>query len=284
MPQIELSAGTIEYADSGGEGPTLVLLHGVTMDGALWDDVVAELGPDFRCIRPTLPLGSHRIPMRPDADLSLRGLALLVGEFLDRLDLREVTLVLNDWGGAQLLISEERTERIARLVLCACEAFDNYPPGLPGKGIQLAARLPGGLAVLLRLLRVRAVRRLPGSWAWMTKRPLPHELLDSWFRPADTHPEIRRDLRRYGRSVPSRRTLLDLAERMRSFDKPVLVAWALEDKLMPAAHGPALAGLFPDARLVEIEDSRTLVPKDQPELLARTIGEFAGRRRVSPPG
>ncbi|MFF1815309.1 alpha/beta fold hydrolase, partial [Streptomyces sp. NPDC058251] len=55
--EIELSAGTIEYADTGGDGPVLVLLHGLLMDASLWDGVVADLSADHRCVVPTLPRG-----------------------------------------------------------------------------------------------------------------------------------------------------------------------------------------------------------------------------------
>ena len=110
MREIELSAGTIEYQDTGGDGPVLVLLHGLLMDASLWDDVIAELSAGYRCVAPTLPLGAHRHAMRSGADLSLPGIARLVAEFLDRLDLTDVTLVGNDTGGAlvQLLIGRRR--------------------------------------------------------------------------------------------------------------------------------------------------------------------------------
>jgi pimeloyl-ACP methyl ester carboxylesterase len=85
MEEIDLSAGIISYEDSGGEAPVVVLCHGLLMTASLWDAVVAELGPGFRCVRPTLPLGAHRHPMRPEADLSLRGQVRLLAEFLERL-------------------------------------------------------------------------------------------------------------------------------------------------------------------------------------------------------
>src|SRR6266571_1798526 len=100
MSEIELSAGAIDYMDTGGEGAVLVLLHGLLMDASLWDDVVADLSVDHRCVVPTLPLGAHRHAMRSDADLSLPGIARLVIEFLDRLGLHDVTLIGNDTGGA----------------------------------------------------------------------------------------------------------------------------------------------------------------------------------------
>ena len=98
--EIVLSAGTVEYEDTGGDGPVVVLLHGLMMDASLWAGVVAQLSADHRCIAPTLPLGSHRHQVRAGADLSLPGIARLAGEFLDRLDLHDVTLVGNDTGGA----------------------------------------------------------------------------------------------------------------------------------------------------------------------------------------
>jgi len=280
VPEVELSAGTIEYGDTGGPGRVVVMLHGVAMDSSLWRHVVADLHPDYRCITPTLPLGGHRRPMRPDADLSLRGQVRLVAEFMERLGLSDVTLVGNDWGGAQVLISEGLTERVGRLVLCACEAFDNYPPGLPGRNLELAGMLPGGLNALVQPLRLRPLRRLPLAFGWMSKRPVPDEIMDAWLRPALTQRAVRRDLLKYVRSVPKKGELLEWAERQRAFDRPVLVVWAPEDRIMPPEHGRRLAQLFPRGRLVEISDSYTLIPEDQPAALAAQIREFLSGEAV----
>jgi pimeloyl-ACP methyl ester carboxylesterase len=128
MPEVELSAGPIWYEDAGDDGPVIVLVHGLLMTASLWDAVVDELGPGVRCVRPTMPLGAHRRPMRPDADLLLRGQVRLLVEFLERLELEDVTLVFNDWCGAQLLVAEGWDARVGRLVLASCEIYDNYPP------------------------------------------------------------------------------------------------------------------------------------------------------------
>jgi pimeloyl-ACP methyl ester carboxylesterase len=275
MAEIELSAGPILYQDTGGEGPVIVLCHGLLMTASLWDEVVEELGPGFRCLRPTLPLGAHRRPMRADADLSLRGQVRLLAEFLERLELQEVTLVFNDWCGAQLLVAEGSDRRVRRLVLASCETYDNYPPGLPGRVAALAARLPGGLAAALKPLRIRALRRLPMTFGLMSKRPIPDELFDQWLQPALTTPAIRGDLRKYaGDTQQGRRQLINANSRLSGFGKPVLVVWAAEDKVMPAAAGRRLAASFPDSRFVEIADSRTLIPIDQPRALAGAIATF----------
>lgn len=274
MPEVELSAGTIEYEDTGGQGPVVVFLHGVAMNGSLWRNVVADLRSDFRCVVPTLPLGGHRRAMKPDADLSILGVARLGAEFLDRLDLRDVTLAMNDWGGAQALVADGRAQRIGRLVITSCEAFDNYPPGLPGSNLVRAAKMPGGLTLAFALLKLRPMRRLPMTWGWMSKRPVPSEIMDGWFEGAWSSPEIRRDLRKYVLGVPSREELLDWAQKLSGFDRPALVAWAAEDKVMPPEHGRRLAELLPQARYVEIADSYTLIPEDQPTELARHIRDF----------
>jgi pimeloyl-ACP methyl ester carboxylesterase len=275
MPEVELSAGTIDYDDTGGLGPVAVLLHGVTMDGSLWRHVVANLRSDFRCVAPTLPLGAHRRAMRKDADLTLRGQAFLVAEFLERLNLNDVTLVCNDWGGALLLMSEGRDQRIGRLVLAACETFDNYPPGLPGRILGLLGKTPGGLLIAAYTLQIRALRRLSITYGWMSKRPVPNEIMDAWLRPMRTERAIRRDLKKYVSGIKhAKAELLAATERLSAFKRPVLVAWATEDRVMPLQHGRRLAELIPQGRLVEIPDSYTLIPEDQPGLLVSHIREF----------
>jgi pimeloyl-ACP methyl ester carboxylesterase len=280
MVEIELAAGPVEYTDTGA-GPVMVFLHGLLMDGTLWRHVVADLAADHRCVTPTLPLGAHRRPVRPGADLSGRGLARLVAEFLDRLDLRDVTLVGCDWGGAQLVVAEGLDGRVGRLVLASQEAFDNYPPGLPGHAIWLASKVPGGLAAAVKPLRWRALRRMPMAFGRLSKRPVPHEVMDAWLRPAITSRAIRRDLRGYLRATRSGE-YSDVASRLSTFDRPVLVVWAAEDRVMPPEHGHRLATSFPDARLVEIADSYTLIPEDQPAAFAAAVREFLTRQPLQP--
>jgi pimeloyl-ACP methyl ester carboxylesterase len=272
MREIELSAGTIEYEDTGGDGPVVVLVHGLAMDGSVWRNVVRELSPDHRVLVPNVPLGAHRVPMKPDADLSPRGIGRLQAEFLERLDLRDVTLVGND-SGLFLFAAAEHPGRIARLVITSCEAFGNFPPGLPGKAVKLATRLPGGLLAFSQPLRIRAMRWTPLTFGWMAKRRIPHEVTDAWLRPGLTQRGVRRDLLKYVRSM-TKNDMNDVGEQLRSFDRPVLVAWAAEDKVMPPEHGRRFAELLPDARLVEIADSYTLIPEDQPVELAGHIRAF----------
>jgi pimeloyl-ACP methyl ester carboxylesterase len=275
MKQIELSAGTIEYQDTSGDGPALVLLHGLMMDASLWDGPIADLAVDHRCIAPTLPLGAHRHAMRAGADLSLPGIARLVAELVDRLGLRDVTLVGNDTGGAlvQLLMSDG-TVGVDRVVLASCDAFDNFPPGLTGKALMLTGKLPPPMfGLFMQQMRLRAVRRLPVAFGWLTRRG--DAATARWIKPVMTQPEIRRDAVRMLRAAAADTgLLLRAAECFPGFDRPALVVWASEDRVMPPEHGRRLAEVLPQGRLVEVDDSYTLIPLDQPAKLAQVIREF----------
>ncbi|MGA2164204.1 MAG: alpha/beta fold hydrolase, partial [Solirubrobacteraceae bacterium] len=245
------------------------------MDGSLWRHVVADLRRDHRCILPTLPFGAHRRPMHADADLSMRGMAEILGEFIEALDLRELTLAISDWGGPLLLLGDSRDERIARLVVCSCEAFDNVPPKGSARLLPYLARIPGGLDAALLPFRFDRLRRLPMTYGPLSKRPVPRAVMDRWFGPIRSQREIRRDLRKYVRSAPAgRRELLAAMDALARFDRPALIAWAGEDRLMPAEHGRRLAELLPQSRLVEIADSYTLIPEDQPAVLTAHMREL----------
>jgi pimeloyl-ACP methyl ester carboxylesterase len=245
MSRVNVSAGTIEYEDTGGPGHVIVLVHGLLMDGAQWRHVVTDLRRDFRCLLPTLPMGAHRIAMQADADLSLRGLGRVLTEFMERLDLRDVTLCFNDWCGAQVMIADRGVERVGRLVLVSCETSDNYPPGLPGRLAGIAAKVPGALPMMRRTLRWRWFRRLPITFGHMTKRGIPDDMMRAWLEPL-AQSAIRRDYRKYaGDTRRGKRDLLAATPSLRTFERPVLVVWASEDRVMPLEHGRRLAAEFP---------------------------------------
>jgi pimeloyl-ACP methyl ester carboxylesterase len=270
---VKLSCGPVEYRDTGGAGPIVLLLHGLLMDHSLWDGVIEELARDHRCIAPTLPLGAHRWPI--DEAPSLQLAAQLVVELMDELDLEGVTVVGNDTGGAiAQLLAVRHVARMKRLVLVSCDAFDNYPPGLTGRSLVLLGKLPPRLfGLFMQQLRLKLVRRLPIAFGWLTKRG--DGVTRQWITPLLTQPEIVRAtvalLRRIG-SEPQ--LLTEAAARLSEFDRPALVVWASEDRVMPPEHGRKLADLLPQSRLVEVGDAYTLVPLDRPAELAHRIREF----------
>lgn len=275
MNEINLTAGRIDYIDSGGDGPIFVLLHGLLMDASLWSNVINDLSTGHRCVAPTLPLGAHRHAMHADADLTLTGIARLVEEFLARLELQDVILVGNDTGGAIVqLVLQNDDPRVGRVVLVSCDAFDNFPPGLTGKALTLTGKLSPTLFGLFMQMRLRPVRRLPVAFGWLTK--VGDAATSRWTRPVLEQSEIRRDMVRVLRAIAAQpNLLLEAAEALPSFDRPALIVWATEDKVMPREHGRRLAELLPQGTLIEIEDSYSLIPLDQPAILAETLRDFA---------
>ena len=272
---VDVTQGRIGVRQSG-EGAPVVFLHGALVDGRLWDPVVERLGGEVRAVLPDLPLGAHRTAMRPEADLTPPALARLVAELLEALDLRDVTLVGNDTGGAVAqLVAAHHPERLGRLVLTPCDAFENFlPPAF--KPLQLAgAHVPGALKVAGEALRLRAVRDSPLGFGLLVKRPIAPALTADWLTPAREDAGVRRDLRKLLAGVDKRHTL-EAAERLRAFDRPTLLAWAPEDRVFPFAHAERFAELLPDARVERVEDSRTFVSLDNPDRVAGLVRDAAG--------
>jgi pimeloyl-ACP methyl ester carboxylesterase len=275
MPEIYCSQGTIRYRDEG-TGPTLFFVHGALVDGRLWEPVVERLRDRFRCVVPDLPLGSHELPLKAHADLSPSGLAALVAQIIEALDLEDVTLIGNDTGGAlcQLLVVAE-PERIGRLVLTDCDAFEDFPPKA-FKPLVAAAKVPGALRAMLQPMRAKSARRLPLAYGWLTKRPVPDDVMDGWTLRALQDPGIMADLRK-ALSGLNPDVLLDNSPKLTSFDKPVLLVWSREDKFFKIENAHRLAAIFPNARVEELTDAYAFVSWDQPDRVAELVGAFAAQ-------
>ena len=272
MPEIQLTSGALEYRVEGS-GPPVVLIHGAMVNGRVWERLVPLLARRTRCIVPDLPLGAHRRPMSPGADMSPPGLAALIAEMLDRLELEDVTLVGNDTGGAlSQLVAAHHPERLSRLVLINCDAFEHFPPPSIAPAIKALGRLPGSLAALELFGRLRAARNATKKIAPLTVEPVPDELLKSWIRPLRDR-AIRADLRRVFRGIEPAHTLA-AAEQLRDFERPALIVWGMRDRFFPVDDAERLAHLFPNARLERVDDARTFVQLDKPERVAELIEEF----------
>ncbi len=279
MNEAHLRQGTIRYRELGS-GEPIVLVHGLLTNGELWREVAPALAESNRVIVPDWPLGSQELAMRPGTDLSPPGLAQIIADFLAALELQDVTLVGNDTGGAICqLVAVRHPERLARLVLTPCDAYENFlPPAF--RPLQLLARIPGAVFAIAQALRPAAARRLPNAYGWVSKRA-DDALTRSWIAPALSDRQIRREIAAVLTGISSRYTQ-EAAERFHEFTKPVLIAWAPEDRFFKLRYGERLAQAFPNARLELIEDSYTFVPLDQPGRTAELIAAFAREPLPSP--
>ncbi len=277
---VDTPHGPVRVIDTGGEGPPVLLVHAALSD----PDFYAGLTPllverGYRCLVPELPLGAHALPARPGSDLSPPGLALLLVEVLDALAVPRAHVVGVDSGGAltQILMARHR-DRVASVVLTACDAYESYPPDTFGF-LLAPLRLPGALQVLAWAARLAVVRRL-GTVRPLTHRGVDDAVLRRWTAPL-RQAGVRRDLRAVLRDMHPRHTLA-AAEENRDFPRPVLVAWGDDDRAFPRSLGERLAADIPGARLVTLPDCGAFAAIDRPELLAELADAHLSARQAGP--
>jgi pimeloyl-ACP methyl ester carboxylesterase len=269
--EVRLPAGRLAYHERGS-GPPIVFVHGVFANAALWSRVVPLLADRFRCIVPDWPLGSHSDPLEAGADVSPPAVAAMIGELIDGLELQGPTLVGNDTGGAlcQMYVVDA-PDRVSRLVLTNCDAYDKFPPQ-PFTYLVWVPHVPGAVLLLATSMRPRFMRRLPIAYGWLAKR-MPREVEDAFVEPVMTSKGVRRDIGKFLKAA-SKKQLMAAAKRLPGLDVPVLLAWGEDDRAFKISFGERMAADLPDARLVRIPDSYTFVALDQPERLAELIAEF----------
>ena len=283
MPTIDLPQLGLDVRVAGPEdsaAPPVVFVHGFLVDGGLWTATAAALAASgVRSYAPDLPLGSHRRPVAPAADLSPRGVAGLVLDLLAELDLADVTLVGNDTGGAICQIALDRDPaRIGRVVLTNCDAFDRFPPP-PFDAVMKALRRERAILPLLTPMRATAVRHSPAGYGLLAHDPDP-DLTRGWVEPALDDAGIRHDIARFVREVRPAE-LLDVSTRLDRFPGSATLVWGTEDRLFTVEMARRLRDAFGgDARLVELAGVRTFVPLDAPERLAEEI--VAAARQPAP--
>jgi pimeloyl-ACP methyl ester carboxylesterase len=278
--EIQLEAGTVRYRDLG-QGEPIVFVHGLLVDGRLWDGVAKRVAASgHRAIVPDLPMGSHVIPMNEDADLSPHGQARLVADLINALGLGRATIVGNDTGGAvSQMVATRHPEVVERLVLTNCDSFDKFPP-FPFSLMPPIARLPGGMTMLQTPFRIGALAR--ATYGLLAKKRIAAELVASWLAPG-MKSEIRRDTRKLLAGAHKRQTL-EAAEKLKAFDRGALLTWGLDDPFFKLGDAERLQQTIPDCRLEKIADAKTFSPLDQPERIGELIAEFvAGRSREGAP-
>jgi pimeloyl-ACP methyl ester carboxylesterase len=261
---------------SSGRGPTLVFFAGALANHDLWRDVVAALQDRYRCITIDLPLGAHPWPLSAGADRSATSLARLLPDCLELLEVEDATVVVNDTAGGLLLLAlatgHPGLRRVGRLVLTNCESYDQFPPDALKKAAALSRALPRLARVLVRLQARSPAARRRGI-ATVTTRGLDPERTESFFGP------VRRDRRVAGDLVAATagfrpQLLIDAAEAIPRFDRPVLLIWGESCGFFPMAHARRLASDFPRATLVGVPGAKTWVPIDDPAAVSGAIAQF----------
>jgi pimeloyl-ACP methyl ester carboxylesterase len=254
----------------------VVFVHGWLANANLWRKVVDRLADRFTCLTLDLPFGAHRVAMNPDADLSPAGCGKLLACTLEALDVRDITLVGNDSGGAYSQIAVASSpERVARLVLNSCETpFDEFPPP-PFDGLPAIAEDTVLLGKLFGALRDRAIRVTPQAFGLLIKHPIDDQVSDSYALPCISDPEILRDAAKVMSTARSAPVHAAGSQLISDFARPVLLAWGPEDQVFSLSSAQRYAEELTDGRVALIEDAYSFTPEDQPGRLAEEIIRFA---------
>lgn len=275
MPQAVLKQATIDYRALGPEDsphPPVMFVHGALVDGRLWAQVADGLARQgFRCIVPTWPLGAHTIPVNDGADLSPPGLATMIRDFMAAIDLSDVTLVGNDSGGGLCqFVIDAHPDRVGRLVLTNCDAFEKFPP-FPFTLVFALLRGPRSIKTLTTLMQLRPLRHSPLAYGLLTTKP-DAELTAAWIEPCRTNPRIARDLAEQLRHIAAT-DLTEVSTRFARFTKPVTLAWGARDRCFRPSLANRLAAQFPNSTLIEIPGATTFVPLDTPSAVVDAIAQ-----------
>lgn len=269
-----LSAGEISYREVG-EGRPLVFIHGLFLNGSVWDGMVGDLAKQYRCIVPEWPLGAHWTPMKADADLSPTGAAKLVAEFLEALELEDVVLVAGDFGAVVAKVAAARhNDRIDALAITNCDALEVFP----AKGFEYFAWLPlipgGTWGMAKAMYHLEGLRQGHGSFGGLTRNPMPPKMTRAFVEPLAAKSGVRRDASKMMLGMDKALTLA-LPVELQAAGLPVLIIWGEEDHLFPLDLGRRLrAAIGAKAQIAEIAQAKAFGMWDEPAECARAVTDF----------
>lgn len=256
-----------------GQGPALLLLHGLGCDHTTWEPVLAALARDYTVIAPDL-LG-HGCSAKPRADYSLGGYANGMRDLLTVLGIDKVTVVGHSFGGGVAMqFAYQFPERTERMVLVA--------PGGLGPEVTPAIRaitLPGfhqAMSVVtlpgLRQLTTTGLRALASSGLNHARD------LDEVAAMVDSFkdPRARRAIRHVVSAVVDwRGQIVTMADRAYLTETmPMCVVWGADDCVIPVRHAQIAAGLAPGSTVEVIADAGHFPHKDHPERFVDILKDF----------
>jgi pimeloyl-ACP methyl ester carboxylesterase len=270
--EIMLHGHPVNYHQAG-DGPAVVLIHGITSSSRTWRAVMPALAEHYTVIAPDL-LG-HGQSAKPRGDYSLGAYASGVRDLLVALGVPRATVVGHSLGGGVAMqFTYQFPDRVERLVL-----VDSGGLGGEVSLVLRAATLPGA-EIVLPLLASRPVRgasaavggalgRL-GLRASADVRGLAEgfdSLGDGAARRAFVH-TARSVIDPAGQRVDATDRLY-LSENI-----PTLIVWGERDRMIPVEHGRAAHALMPGSRLELFEGAGHFPFNDDPQRFAALLHDF----------
>lgn len=257
-----------------GEGPAIVLLHGLPTSCFLWRNVIAALQRRYTLIAPDLlGLGDTSGPL--EADHSLLGQATLVEGLMEQLEVEEAVVVGHDVGGAVAQwLALDRPRRVRGLVLVSTAAYDNWPVSVI-RQFQRLARHPAVWRIAMRAGMTRRVGMAEQGFRRGVKFPgaLSDQEIDEYLRPARLSRSSREHLRRMLLAMDPADTVR-LARRLHEVEVPSRVVWGADDAFLSPLWGHRLTADLRGSSLHILPDCGHFVPEERAGELAGLIDLF----------
>ena len=267
--KIRTFAGDIAYLRTG-QGPPLVLLHGIPSSSYLWRDVIEPLSATFEVLAPDL-LGFGDSDKRMDVDLSIAAQARYVVAFMETIGVHQAAVAGHDIGGgvAQLMAVDE-PQRVARLILIDSIVDNNWP-------IPDIARLkePAWDQIMVNIDLRRGLRK--GLEAGMaTPDRVTDEMVDEWTRPFQDLGG-RRAYLRAARAL-NNRDLTSRAKHIDEIETPTLILWGANDAFLEPGWAETLHHRLRESTVQIIDPGGHFLPLDRPDAVVEAITRFLTTR------
>ena len=267
--KIRTFAGDIAYLRKG-QGPALLLLHGIPSSSYLWRDVIDPLAATFDVLAPDL-LGYGDSDKRLDADLSIAAQARYMVAFMESIGVHQAAVVGHDIGGgiAQLMAADE-PQRVARLILVDSVVDNNWP-------VADIARLkePVWDQIMVNIDLRKGLRK--GLEAGMVSEGrVTDELVDEWTRPFQDLGG-RRAYLRAARAL-NNRDLVSRSKHIEEIETPTLIMWGANDKFLEPQWAETLKHKLRDTTVEIIDPGGHFLPLDRPDAVAEAINRFLTTR------
>jgi pimeloyl-ACP methyl ester carboxylesterase len=263
----------ITYIDQG-KGIPILFLHGTLSNADTWRKIIPTLSEKYRCIAIDLPIGGHSIALNKSVNLTPTGIAKLIKQFLEFLNIDKAIIVSNDTGGAYAQIfASLYPENVEKLVFSNCEVLNVFPP-TKFKYLVKAVKLPGFTYLLSRFFKIKNMLKSDMMMGLLSHKVTNNELSELYLKTFINDKDIRRNFTDNAKTWSPKYTI-EAAEKLKKETFRILILWGEDDKkLFPVELGQQLKKIFNNATLIQIPSSKTYVQEDQPETMIKEIKSF----------
>jgi pimeloyl-ACP methyl ester carboxylesterase len=253
MPLVVKEKEGFRFVDEG-QGPVLMLLHGLFGALSNWEDVVNRFSSHLRVIIPMLPI--YEMPIK---DAGLEGLRKFTEEFVEMMKLTDLTIMGNSLGGhVGLLYILNNPSKVSRLVLTGSSGlFENAMGGsYPKRGSY-------------DYIRERV------AYTFYDPQVASKELIDEVFETTKSIPKAMRIV-----AIAKSAQRNNLADDLPKIKVPTLLVWGLNDTITPPLVAHDFNRLIPNSELKFIDRCCHAPMMEHPERFNELVEDFLINRKA----